>query len=287
MANTAAATIVATASATTNNVSPSPSITSAALPHSTAIPDNFANVDIQSLNHLVADVLTRLVLHNDQIPLTSSNLTRFHSRAPPAITIAEYLRRIVKYASVERICLLILLIYIDRVCERHRTFMISSLTVHRFVITAFTLASKALCDSYLTNTMYAKVGGLATKELNLLELEMCFLIEWNLTASAELLQQYYSRLVRQHPSYTRVPKSPTLSMVDNVASSNPATLSPTSTQVSLHGPPPLPPLTTAIDTSPSNASNSSGHDASSANNTSGNSAQAPGAVVLRSPLQVE
>ena len=40
-----------------------------------------------------------------------------------------------------------------------------------------------------TNTMYAKVGGLATKELNLLELEMCFLIEWNLTASAELLQQ--------------------------------------------------------------------------------------------------
>ncbi|TPX32755.1 hypothetical protein SmJEL517_g04255 [Synchytrium microbalum] len=194
----------------------------------TPLPESFVNVDIQSLTHLIADVLTRLVAHNDQIPLTSSNLTRFHSRAPPGISIAEYLRRIVKYASVERVCLLILLIYIDRVCEQHRTFMISSLTVHRFVITACTIASKALCDSYLTNTMYAKVGGLSTKELNLLELEMCFLIEWNLTASAELLQQYYSRLARQaHSSYKPRPLS--LSLLENL---NVATTSPPSATTS-------------------------------------------------------
>ncbi|TPX68401.1 hypothetical protein SpCBS45565_g03166 [Spizellomyces sp. 'palustris'] len=161
------------------------------------LPEYFHLVDVNHLTQLIADMLIRLTSHNDQIPLTSSNLTRFHSRAPPGISIPEYLKRIVKYASIERVCLLILLIYIDRVCERHRGFTISSLTVHRFVITGITCASKALCDSYLTNTMYAKVGGITTKELNILELEFLFLIDWHLAANVEMLQKYYANLVRQ------------------------------------------------------------------------------------------
>ncbi|KAJ3052523.1 hypothetical protein HK097_006125 [Rhizophlyctis rosea] len=142
-------------------------------------------------------MLHRLTTHNDQIPLHPSTLTRFHSRAPPAISISDYLRRIVKYASVENVCLLILLIYIDRMCERNRGFTISSLTVHRFVIVGVCCASKALCDSYLTNTMYAKVGGISTKELNILEIEFLFLIDWNLAANVETLQNYYVNLVKQ------------------------------------------------------------------------------------------
>ncbi|KAI9094852.1 cyclin-domain-containing protein, partial [Phlyctochytrium arcticum] len=145
----------------------------------------------------IADMLARLTTHNDQIPLTSNNLTRFHSRAPPAISITDYLCRIVKYASIERVCLLILLIYIDRMCERNRSFTISSLTVHRFIITGITCATKALCDSYLTNTMYAKVGGISTKELNVLEVEFLFLIDWHLASNVETLQDYYVNLIRQ------------------------------------------------------------------------------------------
>jgi hypothetical protein len=60
---------------------------------------------------------------------------------------------------------------------------------------------KALCDSFLQNTMYAKVGGISTKELNILELEFLFLIDWDLTASQASLQDYYHNLVRQHPLY--------------------------------------------------------------------------------------
>ncbi|KAL2917884.1 Pho80p cyclin [Polyrhizophydium stewartii] len=144
------------------------------------------------------------VAHNDRIPLTQGNLTRFHSRAAPGISISDYLRRIVKYAAVERICLMILLIYIDRVCERKPDFTISSLTVHRFIITGITCACKTLCDTYLSNTMYARVGGLTTKELNVLELEFLFLIDWNLNADVERLQKYYVNLVRQHPDFVLV-----------------------------------------------------------------------------------
>jgi hypothetical protein len=149
-------------------------------------------------------MLVRLISHNDQIPLTPSNLTRFHSRTPPSISIIDYLDRIIKYTSVEKCCLLILLIYIDRVCARHRSFMISSLTVHRFIITAITVSSKVLCDSYWTNSHYARVGGISTQELNTLEREFLDLIDWHLICSDVILQEYYVNLVQHNPLYRRI-----------------------------------------------------------------------------------
>ncbi|KAI7854202.1 cyclin-domain-containing protein [Circinella umbellata] len=167
------------------------------------VPEYFYAVDISYLTHMI-DMLGRLISHNDLIPLTPNNLTRFHSRTPPNISLNDYLRRIVKYASVEKACLLVLLIYIDRVCELHPQFTISSLTVHRFLITAVTVSSKSLCDSYCTNSHYAKVGGISTQELNALELEFLRLINWNLSSSGPVLQQYYTNLVQQHPCYERM-----------------------------------------------------------------------------------
>ncbi|CAG8607848.1 12456_t:CDS:2, partial [Gigaspora rosea] len=166
------------------------------------VPEQFHLVDINHLMHMIADMLCRLIAHNDQIPLTPSNVTRFHSRASPSITVSDYLRRIVKYTSLERSCLLILLLYIDRVCENN-TFTITSLTVHRFIIAAVTVSSKALCDSYCTNTHYARVGGISTQELNTLELEFLKLIGWQLICTSETLQQYYVNLVKQNSLYRR------------------------------------------------------------------------------------
>ncbi|KAL9548285.1 hypothetical protein MBANPS3_005766 [Mucor bainieri] len=172
--------------------------------HVIRVPEYFYAVDINYLTHMIADMLSRLISHNDLIPLTPSNLTRFHSRTPPNISLTDYLRRIVKYTSVEKSCLLILLIYIDRVCELHPHFTVSSLTVHRFLITAVTVSSKALCDSYCTNSHYAKVGGISTQEINALELEFLSLIDWHLASTGPILQQYYANLVEQHPCYERV-----------------------------------------------------------------------------------
>ncbi|KAJ3379178.1 hypothetical protein HDU84_006977 [Entophlyctis sp. JEL0112] len=52
--------------------------------------------------------------------------------------------------------------------------------------------------------MYAKVGGISTKELNVLEIEFLTLIGWDLTTSSERLQDYYRNLVRQHPGFRMV-----------------------------------------------------------------------------------
>ncbi|KAI8096530.1 cyclin-domain-containing protein [Halteromyces radiatus] len=174
------------------------------------VPEYFYAVDINYLSHMISDMLGRLISHNDLIPLTPSNLTRFHSRIPPNISLSDYLRRIIKFTSVEKSCLLIILIYIDRVCERHPQFTISSLTVHRFLITAVTLSSKALSDSYCTNSHYARIGGISTQELNALELEFLTLIDWRLASTGVILQQYYANLVEQHPCYQRLVEQPAI-----------------------------------------------------------------------------
>ncbi|KAG0227441.1 hypothetical protein BGW42_002949 [Actinomortierella wolfii] len=200
-----------------HHVTPSPEPASRSTPVSLNDPDEviyvqefFHLVDMRHLTIMIADMLCRLTAHNDQIPLTSANLTRFHSRAPPDISVYEYLRRIVKFTSLERACLLMILIYIDRVCERVRTFTISSLTVHRFIITAVTLAAKAVCDSYCTNTHYAKVGGLSTQELNSLEVAFLELIDWRVAVEGAVLQRYYVNLVRQHSRFDIMPGQATL-----------------------------------------------------------------------------
>eukprot|EP00158_Paraphelidium_tribonemae_P006510 Partr_v1_DN27857_c1_g1_i3_m23006 putative Cyclin-dependent protein kinase len=147
------------------------------------------------LEDMISHMLSKITAHNDRIPTKTTNITRFHSRQPPAIPLSSYLHRIVQYSTLEKSCLLILLVYIDRISDKHPEFMLSSLTIHRFLIAAVTVVCKVLCDSYCTNTHYARVGGISTQELNTLELEFLFLIDWNLYVDVDLLNQYFVHLV--------------------------------------------------------------------------------------------
>ncbi|KAJ2767776.1 Pho80p cyclin [Coemansia nantahalensis] len=163
------------------------------------MPNAYNTADIERLTQLVASMFSRVVQHNDRLPQTPQKPTRFHSRAPPNISVSDYMQRVTKYASLEPACLLIMLIYVDRICARNPTFTISSLTVHRFIITAATIACKVLCDAYCTNAHYAKVGGVSMPELNALEVEILHMLGWHLVATQEQLEQYYLTMVRQDP----------------------------------------------------------------------------------------
>ncbi|EMD33560.1 hypothetical protein CERSUDRAFT_34741, partial [Gelatoporia subvermispora B] len=167
-------------------------------PERVELPAAFEDVSLDVLAQLIADMMERLMAHNDQIPLLPESLTRFHSRSAPGISILEYFRRIVRFTNVERSCLLITLHYIDQICARTPIFTLSSLTCHRFVIASIAVSSKALCDAFCTNSLYAKVGGIPLAELNVLEREFLHMIDWNLTCTREVLQDYYVNLVRTH-----------------------------------------------------------------------------------------
>ncbi|KAI6134612.1 cyclin-domain-containing protein [Pisolithus thermaeus] len=160
------------------------------------LPSAFEDADIDILALLIADMLERLMVHNDQIPLLPESLTRFHSRAIPSINVLDYLRRIIKFTKVEKLCLLLTLHYVDQICARTPLFTLSSLTCHRFIIASIAVCSKGLCDTFCTNSFYARVGGIPVSELNDLEREFLRMIDWRLTCTREVLQEYYVNLVR-------------------------------------------------------------------------------------------
>ncbi|KAL9711727.1 Pho80p cyclin [Leucoagaricus gongylophorus] len=145
-------------------------------------------------------MLQRLMNHNDKIPLSPENLTRFHTRSIPSISVLDYLKRIVRFTNIEKACLLLTLHYIDQISARQPTFIFTSLTCHRFIISAITASSKGLCDAFCTNQLYAKVGGITVMELNTLEREFLSVIDWRLMSTREVLNEYYTNLVRTHSS---------------------------------------------------------------------------------------
>lgn len=164
------------------------------------LPAAFEVAEIDYLALLIANMLERLIAHNDKIPLLPESLTRFHSRTVPNISVLDYLRRIIKWTKVEKSCLLLTLHYVDQICARIPLFTLSSLTCHRFIISSITVCSKGLCDSFCTNALYARVGGIPVTELNVLEREFLRAIDWRLMCTREVLQEYYINLIRTDSS---------------------------------------------------------------------------------------
>lgn len=91
--------------------------------------------------------------------------------------------------------------YIDRLCALYPAFIISSLTVHRFLIAAATVASKGLSDSFWTNATYARVGGISLRELALLEMEFLVRVQWRIVPKPEVLVDYYRSLIERSDGY--------------------------------------------------------------------------------------
>ena len=87
--------------------------------------------------------------------------------------------------------------YIDRLCALYPDFTVTTLTIHRFLITAATVAAKGLSDSFWNNSTYAKVGGIKIAELGLLELEFLYRVDWKIVPNPEVLVDYYKGLIER------------------------------------------------------------------------------------------
>ena len=55
-------------------------------------------------------------------------------------------------------------------------------------------AAKFYDDSFFNNELYARIGGVSVDELNALELEFVFLINFSLLITEEEFQKYYNEL---------------------------------------------------------------------------------------------
>lgn len=73
--------------------------------------------------------------------------------------------------------------------------MLTELNVHRVVITAILLAAKFFDDAYYNNAYYSKVGGVLVSEMNGLEVDFLFRINFSLHVTPELFEKYKAELM--------------------------------------------------------------------------------------------
>ena len=114
----------------------------------------------------------------------------FISKKIPNVSIQNYLDRLAKYSKIENNTLLLVLIYIDRICELNK-IRLNYFNIHKLILGGLLIAIKYNEDDYFSNTFYSKVGGVTQKEINNLEYEFLTLIDFNLYVSDELFIRYY------------------------------------------------------------------------------------------------
>lgn len=157
------------------------------------------SADFPKVIPVLSSLLHRLVVKNELLALNdvyggTNKLTAFHGLRAPAISVGKYLERIFKYANCSPSCFVVAYIYIDRLVSQHPELPITSLNIHRLLITTVMVAAKFHDDAYYNNAYYAKVGGVTTAEMNRLELEVLFRVDFRLHVTSAVFYSYCSHL---------------------------------------------------------------------------------------------
>ncbi|CAI5943932.1 unnamed protein product [Closterium sp. NIES-64] len=145
---------------------------------------------------VLATIYDQIVERNEanQAKGSEEKLTVFHGLRAPAIGVEKYMERIFKYANCSPACFVLAYIYVEKMVERHDDMVVTSLNVHRLLITSVMVAAKFLDDSYFNNAYYAKVGGVTTAEMNRLEMELLFRLDFRMNVTTEAFYAYCKKL---------------------------------------------------------------------------------------------
>ena len=167
--------------------------------------NTFETIDVFPMMEIIASVLAKILIETDKI--SDHLVTSFSAKSVPGISIKDYLFRIAKCSKCSSESVILALIYIDRLTERHNKFMIKSINIHRYMgsffsnfrllITGIMLAAKFFDDQFYNNEYFAKVGGISNIEMNLLEIEFLNLINFTLYVDPNIFFKYRQQLLAQ------------------------------------------------------------------------------------------
>ncbi|RWA05938.1 hypothetical protein EKO27_g9171 [Xylaria grammica] len=138
--------------------------------------------------------------NSQPLNLQHSAITRkFFSKAPPPISIEDYLMRIHRFCPMSTAVYLATSFYIFRLAVEERAIPVTRRNCHRLVLAGLRVAMKALEDLSYPHARIAKVGGVSEVELARLEISFCFLVGFELVVDEERLRKHWETL-RQNTS---------------------------------------------------------------------------------------
>lgn len=151
------------------------------------VPLEPASPERMRLVKALARVLTQLASFGKDRPLVA---TGFHAVKPPSLDIESYLARINHFFCFSEACLVLGIVYIDRLMKLHPEFVVSPLSIHRLVATSMSVAAKFFDDDFFANSYYSRVAGVRVSELNALEAQFLQMLGWRLHVTPEEYASY-------------------------------------------------------------------------------------------------
>jgi hypothetical protein len=124
-------------------------------------------------------------------------MSAFNALTKPSISIRSYMERIFKYANCSDSCYIVAYTYLERFIQKQPFLPIDSFNVHRLIITSVLVSAKFMDDLCYNNAYYAKIGGITTEEINILELDFLFGIGFQLNVTSATYYDYCSSLQRE------------------------------------------------------------------------------------------
>ena len=144
---------------------------------------------------IISDLLVNICEENKTKKCNKNYLLKsFTNKNIPSISIKNYLLRLSKHSKINESTIILILIYIDRICNINH-FILTYYNIHKMILAAFILAIKYNEDGYYSMNYYSKIGGITLSELNNLESEYLILIGYNLLIQPKLYNKYYNDLM--------------------------------------------------------------------------------------------
>ena len=151
------------------------------------INDNSEKIIIKKISDLLSDICD----DNTKNLKGEKNLyiKPFLMRNIPPISIKDYLERLCKYSKIDTSTIILILIYIDRICNIQK-FKLTYYNVYKLILASMIIAIKYNEDEYYSNKFYSKLGGVSISEIAFLEYNFLSLIHYNLFVNNELFKKY-------------------------------------------------------------------------------------------------
>lgn len=118
----------------------------------------------------------------------------FTSKFIPKMSLGDYLNRIMTYTKIEQPTLVSALIYIDRFCSKNK-IILTEYNTHRLLIASVVVSIKYNEDRKYNNEFYSLVAGTDKKQLNQLEREFLYGLDFDLFIDEREFETYERSLL--------------------------------------------------------------------------------------------
>lgn len=146
---------------------------------------------------VISFILQQTAMQNDLLAGPNITLTRFNTLAPPKISIYNYITFLREKTHTSRSCFIIAMILLDRLLRLQSGIQITPNTVHKLFLCSLMTASKFNTDLNMNNEAWAAIGGVRIEEMNILEIEFLFLLQFSINVKKDEYDLYNNELTEK------------------------------------------------------------------------------------------